>query len=121
EVIGCPIIREQDGLAKSSRNTYLNEKERIAALTLHNSIIRGKKLLKKGERDAVVLVNTMKAVIEKEPLAKIDYLKVVDAVSMQPVEKIKGTVLIAMAVYIGNTRLIDNFIYEETREGRLLE
>ena len=121
EVIGCPIIREQDGLAKSSRNTYLNEKERIAALTLHNSIIRGKKLLKKGERDAVVLVNTMKAVIEKEPLAKIDYLKAVDAVSMQPVEKIKGTVLIAMAVYIGNTRLIDNFIYEETREGRLLE
>lgn len=115
EVIGCPIIREQDGLAKSSRNSYLNEKERKAALVLSSSIKLGEKILASGERNATALVMAMKDYIELEPLAKIDYLKVVDAVTMQPVEIIAKDVLIAMAVFIGKTRLIDNFTFIEAR------
>lgn len=111
EVIGCPIIREMDGLAKSSRNTYLNEQERKAALVLYGSIQLGKKLIKEGERNAAVLIKAMKEFIEKEPLAKIDYLKAVDIMSMCQVEKLDRAVLIAMAVFIGKTRLIDNFTF----------
>lgn len=112
KVIGCPIIREMDGLAKSSRNTYLNEDERKAALVLSGSIKLGKKLIKEGERDATILIKAMKEYIEEEPLAKIDYLKAVDAMSMSQVEKLDKTILIAMAVYIGKTRLIDNFTFD---------
>jgi len=111
EIIGCPIIREKDGLAKSSRNTYLNEEERKAALVLSEANQIGKKILTDGEKDAAVLVKLMKDYIEKEPLARIDYLKVVDVLSIRQVEKIEGSVLVAMAVYIGKTRLIDNFTY----------
>jgi len=111
EIIGCPIIREKDGLAKSSRNTYLNEEERKAALVLSEANQIGKKILTDGEKDAAVLVKVMKDYIEKEPLARIDYLKVVDVLSIRQVEKIEGSVLVAMAVYIGKTRLIDNFTY----------
>ena len=110
EIVGCPIIREEDGLAKSSRNTYLNEEERKAALILSRTIRLGEKLVKEGMTDAGQLVAAMKENIEKEPLAKIDY---VDAVSMENIEKvdtIEENVLVAMAVYIGKTRLIDNFI-----------
>lgn len=109
EVIGCPIIREMDGLAKSSRNSYLNEQERKAALVLYESIQLGKKLIEAGERDITIILNAMKQNIEKEPLARIDYLKAVDAMSMRQVEKLDRIVLIAMAVFIGKTRLIDNF------------
>ncbi|MBP3458848.1 MAG: pantoate--beta-alanine ligase [Lachnospiraceae bacterium] len=112
EIVGCPIIREEDGLAKSSRNTYLNEEERKAALILSRTIRLGEKLVSEGVKDAGELVAAMKANIEKEPLAKIDY---VEAVSMDDIEKVdtigKNT-LVAMAVYIGKTRLIDNFIVE---------
>lgn len=111
EVIGCPIIRETDGLAKSSRNTYLNADERKAALVLHSSVQLGKRLIQDGERDTTVLIKAMKELIEKEPLAEIDYLKAVDAMSMTQVEKLDRTVLIAMAVFIGKTRLIDNFTF----------
>ena len=72
----------------------------------------GQELIQKGERNADVIVEKMKQLIEEEPLAKIDYVQAVDAISIQPVAEIKGTVLVAMAVYIGKTRLIDNFIYE---------
>lgn len=112
EVIGCPIVRESDGLAKSSRNTYLNQEERVAALVLNQSIKIGQKLAQSGERDANVIRNAMVAKIESEPLAKIDYVKIVDGLTMEPVERIENTVLAAMAVYIGKTRLIDNFIFE---------
>ena len=105
EIVGCPIVREADGLAKSSRNTYLNPEERKA-------VGLGQELIQKGERNADVIVEKMKQLIEEEPLAKIDYVQAVDAISIQPVAEIKGTVLVAMAVYIGKTRLIDNFIYE---------
>lgn len=112
EIVGCPIVREADGLAKSSRNTYLNPEERKAALVLSRAVRLGQELIQKGERKADVFVEKMKQLIEEEPLAKIDYVQAVDAISIQPVAEIKGTVLVAMAVYIGKTRLIDNFIYE---------
>lgn len=112
EVVGCPIIREDDGLAKSSRNTYLNPEERKAALILSKTIFMGQKMVEQGERDVKTLLDAMKANIETEPLAKIDYVEVVDGETMQKVVKIEDSVLVAMAVYIGNTRLIDNFIYE---------
>ena len=112
EIVGCPIVREPDGLAKSSRNTYLSPEERKAALILSQAIHLGQELTQNGETDAEKIVQEMKNLIETEPLAKIDYVQAVDAVSMQPVSKMKGAVLVAMAVYIGKTRLIDNFIYE---------
>lgn len=108
EIVGCPIVREADGLAKSSRNTYLSEKERQAALVLSRSIFLAKEMAEKGERDAKKIISAMTAEIQKEPLAKIDYVKAVDSLTMQQVEKIEGEVLIAIAVYIGKTRLIDN-------------
>ena len=97
---------------KSSRNTYLNPEERKAALILSKTIFMGQKMVEQGERDVKTLLDAMKANIETEPLAKIDYVEVVDGETMQKLEKIEDSVLVAMAVYIGNTRLIDNFIYE---------
>ncbi|MCI9127212.1 MAG: pantoate--beta-alanine ligase [Eubacterium sp.] len=109
-VVGCPIVREEDGLAKSSRNTYLSVEERQAALILSKTIELAKKLIAEGERDADVVVAKMKANIETEPMAKIDYVKAVNGLTMQQQKEIKAPMLIAMAVYIGKTRLIDNMI-----------
>lgn len=112
-VVGCPIVREDDGLAKSSRNAYLSAEEREAALVLSRAIRAGQDAVEAGERDAAALRALMTGVVEAEPLARIDYIEVVDGLTMQPVTAIGGTALVAMAVYIGNTRLIDNFLYEE--------
>lgn len=112
EIVGCPIVREEDGLAKSSRNTYLSPEERKAALILSKTIALGKELAK-TEKDANKVVEAMKKNIETEPLAKIDYVEAVDALSMAPVEKLEGTCMLAMAVYIGKTRLIDNTLINE--------
>lgn len=112
EIVGCPIIREEDGLAKSSRNTYLSPEERQAALILSKTIFMGQKMVEEGERDVKTLLDALKANIETEPLARIDYVEVVDGETMQKVDRIEESVLVAMAVYIGNTRLIDNFMYE---------
>lgn len=112
-VVGCPIIREEDGLAKSSRNTYLSEEERKAALVLSRSVFLGKEMVEAGERDAKKVLDAMRKEIESEPLAKIDYVKMADLNTMQQIEKIDGGILAAIAVYIGNTRLIDNFMFEE--------
>lgn len=112
EIVGCPIIREEDGLAKSSRNTYLSPEERKAALILSKTVALGKELAK-TEKDANKVVEAMKKNIETEPLAKIDYVEAVDALSMAPVEKLEGTCMLAMAVYIGKTRLIDNTLINE--------
>lgn len=112
EIVGCPIIREEDGLAKSSRNTYLSDEERKAALVLSRSIALGKKMVEEGEQDSKKVVDAMIAEINKEPLAKIDYVKMVSLETMQQVETIEGGILTAIAVYIGKTRLIDNFMYE---------
>lgn len=110
DIIGCPIIREEDGLAKSSRNTYLSPEERKAAAILHKGLVKGEELVQNGEKKASVVVNAIREIIESEPLAKIDYVEMVDFDNIQPVETIEGTVLTAVAVYIGKTRLIDNFI-----------
>lgn len=112
EIIGCPIIREADGLAKSSRNTYLSDEERKAALILSKTIFMGEKLVQGGLRDAEKLVAQMKKNIETEPLAKIDYVQVVDFDDISVKDTISDNTLVAMAVYIGKTRLIDNFIVE---------
>ena len=112
EIVGCPIIREEDGLAKSSRNTYLSSEERKAALILSKTVALGKELAK-TEKDANKVVEAMKKNIETEPLAKIDYVEAVDALSMAPVEKLEGTCMLAIAVYIGKTRLIDNTLINE--------
>ena len=112
EIVGCPIVREEDGLAKSSRNTYLSPEERKAALILFKTVALGKELAK-TEKDANKVVEAMKKNIETEPLAKIDYVEAVDALSMAPVEKLEGTCMLAMAVYIGKTRLIDNTLINE--------
>ena len=112
EIVGCPIVREEDGLAKSSRNTYLNEKERQAALVLSRSLKEGKALMDAGEKDTAKIRKVITDMIEKEPLAKIDYVEVVDWNTLESVDKVDGPVLTAIAVYIGKTRLIDNFIVE---------
>ena len=112
QLVGCPIVREADGLAKSSRNTYRHPQERQAALVLSQAVKLGQELVAQGERDAAKLVAAMSAHIAAQPLARIDYVEAVDGVTMEPVETLQGTVLVAMAVYIGKTRLIDNFIVE---------
>ncbi len=111
-IVGCPIIREADGLAKSSRNTYLNEEERTAALVLSRAIFLGEELIKQGERDAETVLSAMRAIILAEPLARIDYVEMVDADTMETIRQAKGRTLVAIAVWIGTTRLIDNFILE---------
>lgn len=112
EIVGCPIVRESDGLAKSSRNTYLSEAERKAALVLSRAVFAGREMMEKGERDAEKILLAMREIIEAEPLARIDYVEMVDADSITPLVRAEGRVLTAMAVYIGTTRLIDNFIME---------
>lgn len=111
EIVGCPIVREEDGLAKSSRNTYLNAQERQAALCLSRAVRKGQALIAPG-MDSEAVLGEMRKIIEAEPLARIDYVSMVDALTMQDVSKVDRDVLVAMAVYIGKTRLIDNFSYE---------
>ncbi len=108
EIVGCPIVREADGLAKSSRNTYLSKEERTAALVLHRSLEKAQERIDAGEKSAKVIIGEMTKLIEAEPLAKIDYIKMVDALTMQQIPAIDRPMLLAMAVYIGKTRLIDN-------------
>lgn len=116
EIIGCPIIREEDGLAKSSRNTYLNEEERRAALVLSRSLAEGRKLIQDGERNAGRVKTCIMEALKKEALARPDYVEIVDFADITPIEDISaaknGEVLCAIAVYIGKTRLIDNFIWK---------
>lgn len=110
EIVPCPIVREADGLAKSSRNTYLSPAERKAALILSKSLALGKKAVDEGERDASKVVSIITESLQTEPLARIDYVEVVDFENIQRIETISGETLVAIAVYIGKTRLIDNFI-----------
>ena len=112
EVVGCPIIREADGLAKSSRNTYLSAEERKAALVLSKAVFTGEKMIKDGERDGDKVLAAMRAIIEAEPLARIDYAEMVRWDSIEIHHTVDCPVLTAIAVYIGKTRLIDNFIAE---------
>ncbi|EAK0449320.1 pantoate--beta-alanine ligase [Campylobacter upsaliensis] len=108
----CPIVREKDGLAKSSRNVYLNEAERKAALVLSRAVFLGENLIKKGEKDSKVVLKAMREELEKESLARIDYIELVHPLTMQNLERIEDSALGALAVYIGKTRLIDNFLVQ---------
>lgn len=112
EIVGCPIIREEDGLAKSSRNTYLNQEERRAATVLNRSLQAAEEALKNGEKNTAELTNIIRSVLETEPMAKIDYVEIVDWNTLEAVEQAEGSILMAIAVYIGKTRLIDNRILE---------
>ncbi|KOR25724.1 pantoate--beta-alanine ligase [Clostridium sp. L74] len=112
EIIGCPIVRESDGLAKSSRNTYLNTEERKSSLILNKSLKEALKSLESGERNLNNIKNIIIDTLNKETLAKIDYVSIVDSNTLQPVEKLHSSILIAIAVYIGKTRLIDNFTFK---------
>ena len=112
DVVGCPIIREEDGLAKSSRNSYLNSEERQAALCLYRAIQAGQALVAQGERNSTKIEDVMKHIIMQEPLANIDYLSIVSMKTLQSVNQIDDAILCALVVYIGKTRLIDNFIFE---------
>jgi len=114
QIVGCPIIREADGLAKSSRNTYLSENERQKATILHKALEQGEKMVRDGETDANKILKTVRDIIESEPLAKVDYVEIVDWNELQKVDKIDGPILMAVAVYIGKVRLIDNFIVENS-------
>ena len=111
EIIGCPIVREEDGLAKSSRNTYLSVEERKAALVLSKSLKLAKEKLDSGCTDVKELRDTIVNYIVQEPLARIDYVKIVDTLTMQQVTTLDKPVLIALAVFIGKTRLIDNLLF----------
>ncbi len=112
EIVGCPIVRENDGLAKSSRNTYLSADERKAALVLSRSLAIGRDLIENGETDGDRIIDAIKSEIEKEPLARIDYVEMVKWDTIEIHHSVDCDVLVAMAVYIGKTRLIDNFIWE---------
>lgn len=111
EIVGCPIIREADGLAMSSRNTYLSQDERKAALVLSRSLNLAKTTLSNGERNVDTVKQIISTEIKKEPLSRIDYIEIVDSENLQSVETVNRSVLVAIAVYIGKTRLIDNFTF----------
>lgn len=112
-IVPCPIVRDADGLAKSSRNTYLSETERTAARIIPQSLAKAKSDLLRGEKNADVLKQSIRYSLSQEPMAHIHYVAVVDTNTLQPVQVIKDTVLIAVAVTIGKTRLIDNFTFQE--------
>lgn len=111
EIVGCPTVREADGLARSSRNTYLDPAEREAATILYKAIKAAQEMLSGADDEvpADEVLNMMRSVVSSEPEARIDYIEAVDGISLMPVEYAKKGTLIAMAVYIGKTRLIDNF------------
>jgi len=108
EIIGAPTVREIDGLAFSSRNQYLNASERQQAPVLRAALVEGARLAAGGERSAVVVLAAARKVIDTAPLARIDYLELVNAATLQPIEHVQPNSLIALAVFFGQTRLIDN-------------
>jgi pantoate--beta-alanine ligase len=110
EIVVCPTVREPDGLAMSSRNVYLDADQRKAAAVLYRSLSAAKAEYEKGERNAEKLRSTMKAVIEREPLAQMQYVSCTDYDTLQELEQVTGKALLSMAVFFGKTRLIDNFV-----------
>lgn len=112
EIVICPIVREPDGLAMSSRNVYLNPEQRKAATVLYRSLSAAKELYEAGERNAEKIRGTMKKVLASEPLANVQYVSCADYDTLAELEEIKGKTLLSMAVFIGKTRLIDNFVLE---------
>src|SRR5215216_3011860 len=111
EMVVCPIIREPDGLAMSSRNVYLDSEQRKAATVLYRSLNAAKEAYEKGERNAEKLRQTMKDVLASEPLAQVQYVSCADYDTLEELDTVKGKTLLSMAVFIGKTRLIDNFVF----------
>ncbi|MBI2328875.1 MAG: pantoate--beta-alanine ligase [Chloroflexi bacterium] len=112
EVVTCPTVREPDGLAMSSRNTYLNPEERRAAAVLYESLKLAQRQWSQGEKDAAKLRQTMTALIQKQPLATIDYVSIADNETLEELDKVKPPALVSLAVRFGKTRLIDNVMLE---------
>jgi len=112
EVVVCPIVREPDGLALSSRNAYLNPREREAATVLHHALLAAKAELETGERDALQLQSVMAKVFASEPLARMDYAEIVSAETFEPVVRVGKSCYAVVAAWVGSTRLIDNFFVE---------
>ncbi|MFZ3339302.1 MAG: pantoate--beta-alanine ligase [Terriglobales bacterium] len=110
EIVGCPIVREADGLAMSSRNVYLRAEERLRALVLHRSLERAEREFRAGETSASLLSNEARKVIAGEPQVRLDYLEIVDPETLEPVERITQSALVAVAAHVGSTRLIDNLV-----------
>jgi pantoate--beta-alanine ligase len=110
EIVGVPTVREPDGLAMSSRNTYLNAEERKAALVLYQALTLAQKLFSQGEKDAQTIRRQMTDLIQKQPLAKIDYISIADAETLDELDIARPPALVSLAVKIGRTRLIDNVV-----------
>jgi pantoate--beta-alanine ligase len=115
EIVAGPIIREPDGLAMSSRNAYLSQEDRLHALTLHHSLRSAQARFEAGEHNAAELISAARNVFESEPTVRLDYIEIVNAESLDPVETISGDALLAVAAYVGKTRLIDNVILRESK------
>jgi pantoate--beta-alanine ligase len=113
EVIGIPTVRERDGLAMSSRNTYLSPKKRKEAARLYRALRKGEDLFRQGEKNTASILTTVRGIIEEAKPTAIDYIKICDAHTLEDIEEIKGEAIIALAVQIGKTRLIDNLILKE--------
>ena len=111
DVVGMPIIREQDGLAMSSRNAYLSAEQRTQALSLSRALGEAEKSILEGETSCEQLQTSIRSHIEAQADTRIDYIELVDAQSLEPVEAIESPTLCAMAVYVGKTRLIDNRVF----------
>jgi len=109
EMIELPIAREKDGLALSSRNTYLTPEERKEAIRLYKSLLKAKELVESGIKDTQIIKSEMKKILD-QPLLKIDYIEIVDEKTLEPVNKVENKVIVALAVYVGKARLIDNII-----------
>ena len=108
EIVPVPIYRDADGLALSSRNAYLNEAERAAAPVLFRALMLARKMIEEGERKSSVVREAAGSILAAQPLARVEYLQIVDPIEVQPVDEIAAEVRIAGAVWIGKTRLIDN-------------
>ena len=119
EIVVCPIVREADGLAMSSRNAYLNPDERRAATILFRALDGARVSIARGERDALRLTAAMRDAVRTEPLAELDYAEIVDAETLEPVTRLRGACLALLAVRIGSVRLIDNMLVEE-RDGQFV-
>jgi pantoate--beta-alanine ligase len=117
EISVCPIVREADGLAMSSRNAYLSPEERRAATVLYRALSEARQSIERGERDAMRLAAAMRDKIRSEPLAHLDYAEVVDAETLEQVTRLRGTCLALLAARFGATRLIDNLFIEERESG----
>jgi pantoate--beta-alanine ligase len=117
EIVVCPVVREADGLALSSRNAYLNDAERKAATVLHRALVAARNELSLGVRDALQLQTVMRRIIEVEPLASVDYAEIVSADTFEPVVRVARPSYALLAVSIGKTRLIDNLLIEPVSPG----